>query len=111
MELGKVKPSYTPGYELGSIEDILPDYIVSSLKEGLPIIDKKLRGFADPDAILTGIETRSSSPVQVSRNESMESNISGLYMIGEGAGFSGGIVTSAVEGIKVANVVIDQYGV
>jgi uncharacterized FAD-dependent dehydrogenase len=107
--LGKVKPSYKPNFKLGSIEKMLPNYIVTSLKEGLVKLDKRLKNFADSDAILTGIESRSSAPYQVLRDEEMRTNISNLYMIGEGAGFAGGIVSSAVDGIKVARKIIEKY--
>ena len=108
--LGKVKPTYKPGYELGSVEDMLPEFMINSIKEALPKLNKILVGFADPDALLTAIESRSSAPYQVPRDNEMQSNILGLYMIGEGAGFAGGIMTSAVEGIKVANTIIDKFG-
>jgi len=107
--LGKVTPTYTPGYILGSVEDILPDNLIHSLKVGIIELDKKLHGFADNDAILTAVETRSSAPYQVIRNEKMETNFPNVYMIGEGAGMAGGIVSSAVEGLKVAQILIDKY--
>ena len=105
--LGKVNPTFLPRYNLGDVSDMLPDFVVSSIREGIIDLDSKLHGFAGNDAILTGIETRSSAPYQVIRNTSMMSSIDGLYMIGEGAGFAGGIVSSAVEGIKCANIIID----
>lgn len=107
--LGKVIPTYKPGYVLGSVEDILPPHLTHSLKVGIIELDKKLHGFADNDAILTAVETRSSAPYQVVRNEKMETNFSNVYMIGEGAGMAGGIVSSAVEGLKVAQILIDKY--
>lgn len=106
--LGKVKPTYKPGYELGSVEDMLPQYVVDSIKLGIVALDKKLFGFASPDAILTGIETRSSAPYQVVRNLDMTTSIGGFYMIGEGAGMAGGIMSSAVDGIKCANAIIKR---
>ena len=106
--IGKVKPTITPMYTLGDVSDMLPSYVVNSIKEGIVNLDKKLYGFADGDALLTGIETRSSAPYQVIRGLDMQSNIGGVYMIGEGAGFAGGIVSSAVEGIKCANILIDK---
>lgn len=108
IKLGRVKPSFKPNFTLGSVEDMLPKFVIDSLKLGLPVLNKRLKNFADPDAILTGVETRSSAPYQVIRGQDMESNIKGLYMIGEGAGFAGGIVSSAVEGIKIANILIDK---
>ena len=110
ISLGKVKPTITPKYILGSVEDMLPEYVIDSIREALPKLDKILSGFASPDAILTGIESRSSAPYQVPRDENMQSNILGLFMVGEGAGFAGGIMTSAVDGIKAAHKIIDIYG-
>ena len=109
-KLGKVKPTYKPGYILGSVEDMLPAFVVDSIKMGLPKLAEMLPDFDEPNAILTGVETRSSAPYQVIRNQDMESSIGGVYMIGEGAGFAGGIVSSAVEGIKCAFSLIDKYG-
>ena len=88
---GNVKPSYLPGVTLSNLNDILPDFVSSTLKEGIEYFDTKLHGFADPDSILTGVETRSSSPVKILRNSEFVSNISGLYPCGEGAGYAGGI--------------------
>ena len=109
-KLGKVKPTYRPGYVLGTVEDMLPKFVVDSVKMGLPKLAELLPDFDEPNAILTGIETRSSAPYQVIRNQDMESSIGGVYAIGEGAGFAGGIVSSAVEGIKCAFALIDKYG-
>lgn len=107
VSLGKVKPTITPKYQLGSVEDMLPQFCVESIKQGILDLDKKLHGFAD-SGVLTGVETRSSAPYQVVRDLNMMSNIECLYMIGEGAGFAGGIMSSAVEGIKCADVIIDK---
>ncbi|MBQ7351364.1 MAG: hypothetical protein IJW59_00645 [Clostridia bacterium] len=106
--IGKVVPSITPKFTIGSVEDMLPKFVVDSIKEAIPKLDKKLKGFADEDAILTGIETRSSAPYQVVRNVDMMTGVGGVYMIGEGAGFAGGIVSSAVEGIKCADIIIKK---
>lgn len=100
LRLGKVKPSFTPNFKLGSVEDMMPEFVIDTLKKVLPRLDKKLHGFADPDAILTGVETRTSAPYQIIRNDNMETCVSGVYAVGEGAGFAGGIVSSAVDGIK-----------
>ena len=82
---------------------ILPEYIVSALREGLPVFDAKLRGFADPRAMLTGIESRTSSPIRILRDsQTGQSNIAGLYPVGEGAGYAGGIMSSAIDGIRIA---------
>ncbi len=106
--LGKVTPSYLPGVTLSNLNDILPDFVSSTLKEGIEYFDTKLHGFADPDSILTGVETRSSSPVKILRNSEFVSNISGLYPCGEGAGYAGGITSAAVDGIKCAISVLEN---
>lgn len=106
--LGAVKPSYLPGVKLTSIDTCLPDYVIRSLRKALPILDNKIRGFAHPDAVLTAVETRSSSPVRVLRNDKCQSNIEGLYPCGEGAGYAGGIVSSAIDGLTVAEAIINK---
>ena len=82
--------------------------MTDTLAKALPLLDRKLRGFAAPDAVLTGVETRSSSPVRILRDESFQSAIRGLYPCGEGAGYAGGIVSAAVDGIRVAEAVAAQ---
>jgi len=83
--IGKIEPTYLPGVTLSNLNDILPEFVSSTLKEGILYFNNKLEGFANPDSILTGVETRSSSPVKIVRNESLVSNIIGLYPCGEGA--------------------------
>jgi len=100
--IGKVKPTYKPGVRLSNLNEILPSFVSGTIKEGLIDFDKKIKGFADNDAILTGVETRSSSPVRIIRNEKCVSNIKGIYPCGEGAGYAGGIMSAAVDGIKCA---------
>lgn len=100
--IGSVKPTYLPGVTLSNLNDILPKFVATTLKEGIVYFDTKLKGFANPDSILTGLETRSSSPVKILRNEAFVSNISGIYPCGEGAGYAGGIMSAAVDGIKCA---------
>lgn len=100
--IGKVKPSYLPGVSLSNLNDILPDFVSTTLKEGIIYFDSKLHGFSNPDSLLTGLETRSSSPIRILRNESLQSNIQGVYPCGEGAGYAGGIISAAVDGIKCA---------
>ena len=109
-EFGKVKPTYMPGVTMANLNEILPDFVSETLKEGIVGLDKKLHGFADNDAILTGVETRSSSPVQITREkDSLNSiNVQGLYPCGEGAGYAGGIMTAAVDGIKCAIKVLEK---
>lgn len=102
-KIGKVKPTYKPGITLANLQEILPSYVNETMKEALIYFDKKIKGFADPDSILTGVETRSSSPVTIVRNkETLMSNIEGIYPCGEGAGYAGGIMSAAIDGIKCA---------
>ncbi len=111
-KLGQVVPSYTAGYEFKELKNCLPDYVVEALKEGIANFDKKIKGYANEDAVLTGIETRTSAPVRLNRNETLEStNVCGLYPTGEGAGFAGGIISAAVDGIKVAEHIIQKFDV
>ena len=106
-ELGEVEPSYKPGIQLCDLADALPDFIIEAVREALPAFGKKIRGFDRDDAILTGIETRTSSPIRITRdNQSYQSlNTQGLYPAGEGAGYAGGILSAGIDGIKVAEAV------
>ena len=105
-ELGPVLPSYTPGVRLTDLTRCLPDYVVAALRESLPAFGKEIAGFAMDDALLTGVETRTSSPLRITRNDKFQSiNTSGLFPAGEGAGYAGGILSAAVDGIKVAEAV------
>lgn len=106
--IGSIVPSYKPGYTLSNLNSILPDFVSSTLKDGIKYFDTKLSGFANPDSILTGVETRSSSPVRILRNEDFVSNVGGIYPCGEGAGYAGGIMTAAVDGIKSAIAIISS---
>ena len=103
-QFGKVQPTYKPGVTMSNLNEILPEFVSETLKEGIVELDKKLKGFADKDAILTGVETRSSSPVQITREKEklVSVNVDGLYPCGEGAGYAGGIMTAAIDGIKCA---------
>lgn len=105
--LGKVQPSYLPNVVLGSVEDMMPEYVVQSIKTALPRIGNKIKGFDCDDALLTGVETRSSAPYQMIRDENMMI-LNNIYAIGEGSGFAGGIVSSAVEGLKCANLICKE---
>lgn len=107
-ETGCIKPSYTPGVKPTSLDKCLPDFVIESIREALPLLDRKIKGFAHPEAVLTGVETRSSSTIRLERNEAYESNISGIYPAGEGAGHAGGIVSSAIDGMKVAEAIIEK---
>jgi len=110
--LGSVQPSYRPGVVMTDLGSCLPDYVVAALREALPAFDRQIRGFAQDDALLTGVETRTSSPIRIRRSEDYQSvNIRGLYPAGEGAGYAGGILSAAVDGIKVAEAVaLDLVG-
>ncbi len=103
---GNVKPTYRPGVYWCDLKDVLPEKITGALKEALPQLDRNLAGFAYPDAVLTAPETRSSSPVRILRDESRQSAVKGLYPCGEGAGYAGGIMSAAVDGILCAEAVI-----
>ena len=101
-KIGSVTPSYPLGYEFKSFDEILPKFVCDSLREAMPLFDKKMKGFNDKDAILTSIESRSSCPVRIVRNSELQTSIDYIYAIGEGSGYSGGITTSAIDGIKIA---------
>ena len=105
-EFGEVTPSYKPGVHLVDLALSLPDYAISAIKEAIPAFDKQIRGFAMHDAMLTGVETRTSSPIRITRNDDFQSlNVRGLYPAGEGASYAGGILSAGVDGIKVAEAV------
>jgi len=107
---GNVEPSYKPGITPTSLNKCLPDFVIKSLKSSFPLLDRKIDGFACHDAVLTGIETRSSAPVRLIRDkETLESNISGVLPAGEGAGYAGGIVSSAVDGMRIAESILNKY--
>ena len=104
---GSVNPSYRPGVTWTDLARCLPDYVVQDMRAAIGLFDRKLRGFADPQAVLTGVETRSSSPVRITRGEKLHSlNIPGLYPCGEGAGYAGGILSAAVDGIRCAEALL-----
>ena len=105
--LGKVKPSYFRGYSFANLNEIFPEYINTALKEGIALMDRKIRGFGSRDAILSAVESRSSSPVKIPRDERYFSNIEGLMPCGEGAGYAGGIMSAAVDGIRCAELALD----
>lgn len=105
-ELASVEPSYKPGIALGDLSSALPEFAIDAIREAIPIFDKKVKGFAMADAILTGVETRSSSPISIRRDKDFQSiNTQGLFPAGEGAGYAGGILSAAIDGIKVAEAV------
>lgn len=109
-KLGEVTPSYTRGYEFRELKKCLPEYVVEAIKEAVVDFDRKIKGYGREDAVLTGIETRTSAPVRINRNESFESiNVEGVYPSGEGAGFAGGIISAAVDGMKSAEHIIKKF--
>ena len=102
-QLGSVEPSYKPGVKLGDLATSLPGYAIEAIREALPAFDKQIKGFAMHDAVFTSVETRTSSPLRITRGEDYQSlNVRGLYPAGEGAGYAGGILSAGVDGIKVA---------
>jgi uncharacterized FAD-dependent dehydrogenase len=105
-KLGSVEPSYKPGVRLGDLSTALPDYAIAAIREAIPAFDRQIRGFNLYDAVLTGVETRTSSPLRITRGDDLQSlNVKGLYPAGEGAGYAGGILSAGVDGIKVAEAV------
>ncbi len=106
MSLGDVVPSYKPSVLPTDLTTCLPDYAIAAIREALPAFDAQVKGFAMDDAVLTGVETRTSSPISIKRGEDFQSlNTRGLYPAGEGAGYAGGILSAAIDGIKVAEAV------
>ena len=112
VRLGGVKPSIGPGYALSDLHTVLPEHIGESMKQAIVDFGRKLKGFDHPDAVLTGLETRSSSPIRILRDpKTLESvAVKGLYPCGEGAGYAGGIISAAVDGIKCAEMIIKDVG-
>lgn len=107
---GRVKPSYRPKVKFAMPDTYLPNFICQSLKSGIVEMGRKIRGFDDKDAVLTGVESRSSSPVRINRGDTLESlSVGGLYPCGEGAGYAGGIISAAVDGMKCAEEIIKKY--
>jgi uncharacterized FAD-dependent dehydrogenase len=106
-QLGDIMPSYQPGVRLGDLSQALPAYAIDAMREALPVFGKQIRGFDRDDAVLTGVESRTSSPARITRNaQSLQSlNVRGLFPCGEGAGYAGGILSAGVDGIKVAEAV------
>ena len=102
-QVGDVKPSYTPGITLTDLSKVVPDYVSQAIREAIPAFERQIKGFAKPDGLLTGVETRTSSPICIKRDADYQSvNIQGLYPAGEGAGYAGGIWSAGIDGIRVA---------
>lgn len=106
---GSVQPTYPRGVRYADLTSCLPEFVVAALREAAPILDRRMRGFSTADALLTGVETRSSSPVRVVRDSTLQSNLRGLYPCGEGAGYAGGIMSAAVDGMRCAEAVLSHY--
>lgn len=104
-----IKPVTKGAYKFADLNEILPAFINESIIEGIEAFDKKIKGFANPDTILSGVETRTSSPVRILRNQNKESNIEGIYPCGEGAGYAGGITSAALDGIKIVEAIASKY--
>lgn len=103
----KITPTYLPGIKIANLKKCLPDFVYKSLVEALPIFDKKIKNFADKDNLLIGVESRSSAPVQIERDENFMTNLSGLFVVGEGSGHAGGITSSGQDGIKCGEKVVE----
>ena len=105
-ELGEVVPSYKPGVTMTDLSSCLPDFVIDAFREALPIFGRQIANYDHPDAVMTGVETRTSSPIRITRGKDLQSlNIAGLYPAGEGAGYAGGILSAAIDGIKVGEAV------
>ena len=109
VTIGHITPNIKGAYTFANLQDCLPTFIVDSLKEGILAFDKKMKGFADEEAVLAGVETRTSSPLRMERNAAYESSIAGIYPCGEGAGYAGGITSAAVDGIRVFEKIAEKY--
>ena len=101
-------PAYLPGVRWGSIREVLPEKVTAVMEKAIPELDKKLHGFANPEAVLTAPETRSSSPVRILRDKDCRSAVTGLYPCGEGAGYAGGITSAAVDGLRCAQQLLSE---
>lgn len=110
FSLGKVTPTYLPGVEAANLRELFPEHIADFLADGIRVFEKKIRGFSDSDSVLTAIESRTSSPVRIPRNENgCALCVDGLYPCGEGAGYAGGIMSAAVDGIKIAVRIMERF--
>lgn len=105
----QLEPTYRPGVTWTDLSQCLPAFAVDAMREAIPVLGRKLKGFDAGDAVMTGVETRSSSPVRIPRNEQLMSSMEGLYPAGEGAGYAGGIMSAAVDGIRIAEEIVKKY--
>ena len=106
-----VRPTYPRGVAWADLHECLPSFVTRAMEEALPLLDRKLKGFAHPQAVMTAVEARSSSPVRIVRDEALQANLRGLYPCGEGAGYAGGITSAAVDGLRVAEAVVSAFAV
>ena len=106
---GRVIPSYRPGVRWTDLRQCLPEFVWETLALALPVLDRKIQGYAQGDAVLTAVETRSSSPVRILRDESGQCSVRGLYPCGEGAGYAGGILSAAADGMRCAEKILEVY--
>ena len=106
---GEIYPTYRPGATFANLWDCLPEYVCESLIEGITAFGKWLENFDRDDAVLTGVETRTSSPVRIIRDDDFQSNVKGIYPCGEGSGYAGGIMSASIDGLKVAEQIIKIY--
>ena len=106
---GQIEPIFKGNYNFADLNEIFPDYIIQALTEGIESFNTKIEGFGASDVILAGVESRTSSPIRIVRDETFMSNIFGIYPCGEGAGYAGGITTSAIDGIKIAEAIASRY--
>jgi uncharacterized FAD-dependent dehydrogenase len=110
QDLGVVQPSYRPGVTMTDLAQCLPAFAIEAMREALPVFGRQIAGYDHPDVLLTGVETRTSSPIRITRGRDFQSlNTAGLFPAGEGAGYAGGILSAAIDGIKVAEAVAAAY--
>ena len=106
---GSVKPCIKGETAFANVRECLPEYVSETIIEGMGAFDKKIKGYDEPDAVISGVETRTSSPVRIIRNEAFESNVEGIFPCGEGAGYAGGITSAAIDGVKVSEAIRNQF--
>ncbi len=111
LSLGSIAPQMKGAYIPANVRQIFPEEIASSIEQGITAFDKKIHGFANPDTLISGVESRTSSPVRILRDERLVSNFFGIYPCGEGAGYAGGITSAALDGIRVAEAIASKFSI
>ena len=106
---GEIKPQMKGGYTWGNVRAVFPEELAKAIEEGVLSFGKRLKGYPRPDAVVSGVESRTSSPVRILRDASFQSTVKGLYPCGEGAGYAGGITSAAIDGLKVAQAIAEEY--